>query len=111
MGIGPSNSQSRWYPSFFHSLFIFFLFLRISFSPFIFPLGDLIQRIITPRKRVGVFGKVYHIKLQNPISGKEPDIFASGELVLKNESRPCKPAKFEILNYEENLVRFNILSS
>jgi 16S rRNA pseudouridine516 synthase len=76
------------------------------FLSFVFSVGDLVQRIITPRKRVGVFGKVYHIKLQNPLSGKEPDIFASGELVLKNETRPCKPAKFEILNYEENLVRF-----
>jgi len=58
-----------------------------------------------------VFGKVYHIKLQNAPSGKEADIFASGELLLKNETVPCKPAKFEILNGEENLVRFVLLSS
>jgi 16S rRNA pseudouridine516 synthase len=70
--------------------------------------GDLIHRIISPKKRTGVFGKVYHIKLQNAPSGKEADIFASGELLLKNETVPCKPAKFEILNGEENLVRVTL---
>ena len=42
--------------------------------------------------------------LDRPLEGHETELFASGTLVLNNESRPLLPAKLEILNEKEALI-------
>lgn len=58
--------------------------------------GKLIQRIITPNKSIGTMPKVYEVVTTHPLTGKEKAVFASGELQLKNEKTPLKPALLEI---------------
>jgi 16S rRNA pseudouridine516 synthase len=63
--------------------------------------GRLLHRIIHPKS--GCL-KVYHATLDRPLQGHEGALFASGDLVLNNESRPLLPAKFVALGEKEALV-------
>ncbi len=63
--------------------------------------GKLLHKIIHPKS--GCL-KVYHAVLDRPLEGHETELFASGTLVLNNESRPLLPAKLEILNEKEALI-------
>lgn len=57
--------------------------------------GDLLQRIISPRKRLP---KTYLVHCVSPFVGNEAEIFASGTLMLRSEERPCLPAEFTAID-------------
>ncbi len=51
--------------------------------------GDLLHRIISPR---GAIAKTYKVDLALPLRGDEVDLFSSGTLMLRSESKPLLPA-------------------
>ncbi len=57
--------------------------------------GDLLHRIISPRRHVA---KRYLATLARPLRGDEGAIFASGELMLEGEDKPLAPAALEPLD-------------
>ncbi len=57
--------------------------------------GDLLHRIISPRRHVA---KRYLAALARPLAGDEGARFASGELVLEGEDKPLAPALLEPLS-------------
>lgn len=57
--------------------------------------GQLLHRLISPKSETE---KVYHATLARPLSGKEETAFTSGTLMLKEEQKPLKPAKYEALS-------------
>jgi 16S rRNA pseudouridine516 synthase len=63
--------------------------------------GDLLHRVISPRKQVA---KIYRAQLARPLRGDEGALFASGELLLENDDRPLKPAGLEVLSPTEARV-------
>jgi len=63
--------------------------------------GQLLHRIIHPKSGCS---KVYHAKLDRVLNGREGDIFASGNLLLKSETKPLLPAKLEVLGEKEALI-------
>lgn len=56
--------------------------------------GALLHRIISPRAHVT---KVYEATLAEPLRGDEGELFASGTLMLRSETRPLAPAGLELL--------------
>jgi len=54
--------------------------------------GDLLHRVISPKKHVA---KVYRATLARPLTGQEGPIFVSGELMLEGEAKPLAPAHLE----------------
>ena len=60
--------------------------------------GDLLHRVISPRRHVA---KVYHATLARPLVGTEGELFASGTLVLENEDKPLAPAVLEPITATE----------
>ncbi len=63
--------------------------------------GDLLHRVISPRKNVA---KIYRATLARPLDGTEVAKFASGELLLENDDRPLKPAGLEVISPTEARV-------
>ena len=63
--------------------------------------GDLLHRVISPKKHVA---KVYRAQLARPLNGSETALFASGELMLEGDDKPLKPAGLEILSPTEARV-------
>ena len=63
--------------------------------------GDLLHRVISPKKNVA---KVYRATLARPLNGSEAALFASGELMLDGDDRPLKPAGLEVLSPTEARV-------
>jgi 16S rRNA pseudouridine516 synthase len=63
--------------------------------------GDLLHRVISPKKNVA---KIYRATLARPLNGSEAALFASGELLLENDDRPLKPAGLEVLSPTEARV-------
>lgn len=57
--------------------------------------GDLLHRIISPRRHVA---KRYVATLARPLEGHEAARFASGELMLEGEDKPLAPAVLEPLS-------------
>ncbi|WP_374469521.1 pseudouridine synthase [Phenylobacterium sp.] len=57
--------------------------------------GDLLHRIISPRRHVA---KRYVATLARPLEGHEGARFASGELMLDGEDKPLAPAVLEPLS-------------
>lgn len=57
--------------------------------------GQLLHKLISPKSGVE---KVYEVKLARPLEGHEVNLFASGELVLRGETKPLRPAKMEALS-------------
>mgnify|MGYP000901996378 CR=1 FL=1 len=55
---------------------------------------ELVHRLSSPKHHVE---KVYEAELDRPVSAETAGIFASGELVLRGESKPCLPARLEVL--------------
>ncbi len=53
--------------------------------------GDLLHRVISPRKHVS---KRYHVTLARPFRGDEAEIFSAGTLMLEGEDKPLLPAFF-----------------
>lgn len=70
--------------------------------------GDIIQRLTSPQRKAGALGKIYEVQLQNPLTGQEETAFASGDLMLRSETKPCRPAGFEIIDKEQRLVRITL---
>ena len=60
--------------------------------------GDLLHRVISPRRHVA---KVYRATLARPLTGTEGDVFAAGGLVLEGEDKPLSPAVLEVLSPTE----------
>jgi pseudouridine synthase len=65
--------------------------------------GDLLHRIISPRRHVA---KRYLATLARPLRGDEGAIFAAGDLMLEGEDKPLAPAVLEPLS--EKLARLTI---
>ncbi|MGI8605327.1 MAG: pseudouridine synthase [Verrucomicrobiales bacterium] len=65
--------------------------------------GTLLHRIISPKKEIW---KTYEATLARPLSGREPEVFASGTLLLHGETNPCRPAKLDI--FGETRVRVSL---
>ena len=63
--------------------------------------GDLLHRIISPRKHVA---KIYRAGLARPLNGSEAGLFASGELMLEGDDRTLKPAALEVISPTEARV-------
>ncbi|MFN7054276.1 16S rRNA pseudouridine(516) synthase [Hyphomonas sp.] len=55
--------------------------------------GALLHRLISPKSSAE---KVYEATLARPLEGHEAALFASGELVLRGEDKPCLPARLEV---------------
>ena len=62
---------------------------------------QLLHKIIHPKS--GCL-KIYQAELDRPLAGHEAALFASGELLLKSESKPLLPARLEALGEREALV-------
>ena len=60
--------------------------------------GDLLHRVISPKKHVA---KVYRATLARPLVGHEGEMFAAGGLVLEGEDKPLAPAVLEVLSPTE----------
>lgn len=60
--------------------------------------GDLLHRVISPRRHVA---KVYRARLARPLRGDEGALFASGKLVLEGEEKPLAPASLETVTETE----------
>jgi len=71
-------------------------------------LGNLIQKLNSPRRKSGALGKVYQVQLQNMLNGTESATFASGKLMLRSETKECKPAKLEVIDPIEKLVQITL---
>jgi len=63
--------------------------------------GDLLHRVISPKRRVK---KTYRAKLARPLNGTEGFLFASGRLMLENEDKPLAPAELEIVSGTEAML-------
>lgn len=57
--------------------------------------GKLLHKLTSPKQHVA---KVYRVELENELTGKEAQIFASGELMLEDEDTPLLPAEMQIIN-------------
>ncbi|HEV7227072.1 pseudouridine synthase [Brevundimonas sp.] len=60
--------------------------------------GDLLHRIISPRRHVA---KVYHATLARPLEGHEAALFAAGALMLDGEDKPLAPAFLDVISPTE----------
>ena len=63
--------------------------------------GDLLHRIISPRRHVK---KTYRAKLARPLAGTEGALFAAGHLMLEGEDKPLSPAELEVVSESEVLL-------
>ncbi|WP_333827285.1 pseudouridine synthase [Pararhodobacter sp.] len=63
--------------------------------------GDLLHRVISPRRHVK---KTYRARLARPLKGTEGDLFASGQLMLEGEEKPLAPAGLEVASETEALL-------
>lgn len=70
--------------------------------------GDLVQRLTSPSRKAGALGKIYEVQLQRDLTGQEETAFASGDLMLRSETTPCRPAGFEVIDREKKLVRITL---
>jgi 16S rRNA pseudouridine516 synthase len=63
--------------------------------------GDRVHRWTSPRHKVA---KVYEVTVDADLPPNLPTLFASGDLLLEGESKPCLPAKIELLSLREARV-------
>ncbi len=57
--------------------------------------GKLNHALTSPKKHIK---KIYKVTLAMPLNGDEADIFASGELMLRGDEKPCLSAKLTIID-------------
>lgn len=62
---------------------------------------ELVHSLTSPKHHVA---KIYEAQLEKPLRPEMVAQFASGELLLSGESRPCLPAKLEIISEFEARV-------
>lgn len=55
--------------------------------------GQLLHKLISPKSEIE---KTYDVMLARPLEGHEGELFASGELVLRGEEKPLKPARLDV---------------
>lgn len=63
--------------------------------------GDLLHRIISPRRHVN---KTYRVRLSRPLDGTESDKFASGNFRLAGDDKALAPAKMVEVSKTEVLL-------
>lgn len=63
--------------------------------------GDLLHRVISPRRHVR---KTYRARLSRPLNGTEAELFASGQMMLEGEDKPLAPAELKVLSATEALL-------
>ena len=63
--------------------------------------GDLLHRVISPRRHVK---KTYRATLARPMDGTEGGVFASGHLLLEGDAKPLAPAELEVVCETEALL-------
>lgn len=63
--------------------------------------GDLLHRIISPRRHVE---KTYRATLARPLDGSEAAVFARGDLMLQGEDKPLAPARLDVISPTEALL-------
>lgn len=56
---------------------------------------DLVHRLTSPKHHVD---KVYEADLDRPLAAEAIELFKSGTLILKGETKPCLPAQLDILS-------------
>lgn len=69
---------------------------------------QLVQRVAAPKVKAGSLGKTYLVQLENDLSGTEAKVFASGKLVLRSETSELKPAKIDVVDPVEKLVKITL---
>ncbi|MBU1668029.1 rRNA pseudouridine synthase [bacterium] len=57
--------------------------------------GSLNHTLTSPKKEIS---KIYEVTLASPLNGSEVATFASGELMLNGEEKPCISAKLTIID-------------
>lgn len=60
--------------------------------------GDLVHQLTSPKRHVT---KLYEVTVDRDLDPQLVALFASGELRLEDEPKPCLPAKLEILSARE----------
>jgi 16S rRNA pseudouridine516 synthase len=60
--------------------------------------GDLVQRWTSPKHKVA---KIYEVTVRGNLSPGLVELFASGNLRLDGEDKPCAPARLEVLSAQE----------
>lgn len=60
--------------------------------------GLLNHQLTSPKRHIS---KTYAVTLAHPLDGSEVDRFASGELMLEDDDRPCLPAELSICGVHE----------
>jgi len=60
--------------------------------------GQIVHRLTSPKYKIE---KVYEVTLENELSGNEAEIFASGTLLLQDETKPLLPAKLEVVSEKQ----------
>lgn len=60
--------------------------------------GDLVQRWTSPKHKVP---KIYEVTLDKDLDPALIPLFASGQLVMEDDDKPCLPARLEIVNPRE----------
>ena len=60
--------------------------------------GELVHRWTSPKHKVS---KIYEVTVNQDLQPQLTSLFASGELLLDGEDKPCVPAKLEILSARE----------
>ncbi len=63
--------------------------------------GDLLHRVISPKRNIK---KTYRANLARPLDGSEGALFASGQLLLKGETKPLAPAELHVVSKTEALL-------
>jgi len=58
-------------------------------------IGSLVHRLTSPKADVE---KVYLAELDRELDPRLVEVFAKGELMLRSETRPCLPARLEIIS-------------
>ncbi len=60
--------------------------------------GELVHRWTSPKHKVS---KIYEVTVNQDLQPRLTSLFASGELLLDGEDKPCVPAKLEIISARE----------
>ncbi len=63
--------------------------------------GELLHRITSPKRHIK---KTYRATLARPLDGTEGALFASGQLMLKGETKPLAPAELKVVSKTEALL-------
>lgn len=57
--------------------------------------GQLLHKLSSPKSKIS---KVYEVELSDDLNGTESEIFASGNLMLRSETKPLLPAELRVIS-------------